>query len=250
LFPFWIELVATSEALLKLKELGTFGDAFGSLNTLFSGLAFAAVSLSLHLQYVQGRETSIGLEEQRRKERIQAFERVFFQMLTLYNTNAIALELKISENSTFRGREVFSALYNDWRDRNHLVILGISQTEGMTTKSHFLLFHHCFSHYLDLHYGLLYEILRFIESEYGGHDGHYIRLVKAHLSSFECALLLYYAQSEASPRQLKTLVERFGLLERLPDLADLNFEDILALERSAYPNNPIYDTALAARAAA
>lgn len=45
--------ILTAHWLSSWSERGNFGDAFGSFNALFSGLAFAAVALTLYLQQEQ-----------------------------------------------------------------------------------------------------------------------------------------------------------------------------------------------------
>jgi hypothetical protein len=48
--------VAFGLALFWYKERGTFGDMFGALNALFSGLAFLGVILAIVLQYEELKE--------------------------------------------------------------------------------------------------------------------------------------------------------------------------------------------------
>lgn len=72
-------------------ELGTFGDVYGALNTLFSGLAFSALIISIRLQSRELAETRAELKEQSEQFKKQTeglhkqtFEATFFQLLNLY----------------------------------------------------------------------------------------------------------------------------------------------------------------------
>ena len=64
-------------------ELGEFGDQFGSINAVFSGLAFFAVIATLYLQYRELRSQHQDSLESKRQDRVQQFERTFLQMLDI-----------------------------------------------------------------------------------------------------------------------------------------------------------------------
>lgn len=95
----------------KPDSAGTFGDMFGSLNTLFSGLAFVGVIVAILLQRKElelqrqeledTREELKGqkdqLIEQNKTLRKQSFENTFFQFLKLYND--IVNSVDIDENA-------------------------------------------------------------------------------------------------------------------------------------------------------
>jgi hypothetical protein len=55
----------------KIPKLGVFGDSFGSLNTLFAGLAFVGVIVTLYKQHADGMEA-----DERHDETLQAQERI------------------------------------------------------------------------------------------------------------------------------------------------------------------------------
>ena len=79
------------------SDRGTFGDKFGAVNALFSGLAFAGLIYTIFLQHdelccqrqelIDNRQEMIRQTEEFKKEneslRIQRFENTFFNMLTL-----------------------------------------------------------------------------------------------------------------------------------------------------------------------
>ena len=98
--------------LKDLPERGTFGDMFGAVNALFSGLAFVGVIFAIMLQSkelkLQRKELKftrselegqkLQLEAQNTTLRKQNFENTFFELLRIQNeiTNAIDL---VNENN-------------------------------------------------------------------------------------------------------------------------------------------------------
>lgn len=71
-----------------LDDRGTFGDMFGSINALFSGLAFAGIIYTILLQREELNEqreelklTRAEFEKQNRTMRLQRFENSFFNLL-------------------------------------------------------------------------------------------------------------------------------------------------------------------------
>ena len=79
---------------------GTFGDSFGALNALFSGLAFAGLIVTLIMQKdelsmqreeldeakQELRQQSIEFKKQNKTLNLQRFENTFFNMLNLQET--------------------------------------------------------------------------------------------------------------------------------------------------------------------
>jgi len=80
-------------------DQGTYGDMFGAVNTLFSGLAFAGIIYTIYqqgtelrlqrnelkLQRAEVAKTNIALDEQVKAANVQRFENTFFNMLELHN---------------------------------------------------------------------------------------------------------------------------------------------------------------------
>ena len=113
---------------------GTFGDTFGAVNALFSGLAFAGLIATLLYQkeelklqreeLQQTREELKGqreeFEEQNKTLKRQRFENTFFNMLSLQQeitNNLFYQDEKENEQTitqhTYKGREVFKEIYEN-----------------------------------------------------------------------------------------------------------------------------------------
>src|SRR5262245_58800914 len=99
IFPYLLPIPPSSAA-------GQFGDSYGALNTLFSGLAFAFLGFTLwqqreeiRLQKIdveQNQQLIRGQQEELKKQNEtlsqQQFESTFFQMLSLYNQIADSIK--------------------------------------------------------------------------------------------------------------------------------------------------------------
>lgn len=66
---------------------GSFGDKFGVVNALFSGLAFAGIIITIYLQMSELREQRDELKMTRGTFEKQLFESTFFEMLKIHNEN-------------------------------------------------------------------------------------------------------------------------------------------------------------------
>lgn len=102
----WIDIniKSTVSSETDAQARGLFGDKFGSINALFSGLAFAAISFTIYLQRRDMAHTVRAFEEQTRSDQKQRFDSTFFQLVALHND--ITAKLR---NSTDEGRKAFSS---------------------------------------------------------------------------------------------------------------------------------------------
>ena len=81
-----IGLWAASAIVLYLSvddfsKSGTFGDSFGALNTLFSGLAFAGIIVSIKMQNDEMREQRKELQKQKKAAQLYHRERMFLLLM-------------------------------------------------------------------------------------------------------------------------------------------------------------------------
>lgn len=63
------------------SKAGTFGDSFGVLNTLFSGLAFAGIIVSIKMQNDEMREQRKELQKQKKAAQLYHRERMFLLLM-------------------------------------------------------------------------------------------------------------------------------------------------------------------------
>jgi hypothetical protein len=226
------------------EKQGQFGDQFGAVNALFSGLAFAGLIFTIILQkkelslqreeLTQTREELKGqkeqLEEQNKTLKIQRFENTFFQMLTQFQeiVNNITYSYKDISGKvhTVKGRQAFYDSFEiaehesklpDWHpthiSRQYIGMRDIIQSLGydgyMESNT---------PTYFDHYFRFLYRILKFIytsplvstfEEEY-----EYTSMLRAMLSRYELVWLYYNGLSYGKDK-LKPLIERYAMLNNL-----------------------------------
>ncbi|MCF1486082.1 hypothetical protein LZ838_01755 [Pseudomonas sp. AA27] len=85
----------------SIESAGTFGDSFGALNSLFTGLGFAGLLVTIFLQREDLKLTRLELSETRNEIKSQSetfrqqqFEESFYRLLTLYKANLEQVSVK------------------------------------------------------------------------------------------------------------------------------------------------------------
>ena len=227
---------------------GTFGDQFGAVNALFSGLAFTGLIYTIILQRrdlelqrndlklqreelaltrQEMEEQTAEFEKQNETLRIQRFENTFFNMLSQFQevVNNLSVSARVKgENVVLTGSESFQELFeravvyipNPQRDGEFVGIRGMKAVldtyglEGYVNSEAPTQFDHYFR--------LLYRILKFVktsplinrfEDEY-----EYTSILRATLSRYEL-VWLYYNGLTYGKNKLKTLIERYAMLKNL-----------------------------------
>lgn len=227
---------------------GTFGDQFGAVNALFSGLAFAGLIYTIILQRrdlelqrndlrLQREELALTrkemedqtaeFEKQNETLRTQRFENTFFNMLSQFQevVNNLSVTVAVDgKDAVFSGREVFHELFERAivHAPNPQINGEMSSYRGMWA----LLDNYGLKGYMlseeptlfDHYFRLLYRILKFVktsplitrfEDEY-----EYTSILRATLSRYEL-VWLYYNGLTYGKNKLKPLIERYAMLKNL-----------------------------------
>lgn len=88
----------------SIAKSGTFGDSFGVVTSLFSGLAFAGIILTILLQRQE-------LTESREIFRLQRFEGSFYRILELYRRNLEEIRIADTQSgTTFHGIDALNCV--------------------------------------------------------------------------------------------------------------------------------------------
>lgn len=233
---------------------GTFGDQFGAVNALFSGLAFTGLIYTIILQRRDLKLQRQEMKEQTRefkKEndtlRIQRFENTFFNMLSQFQEVVNTLSAKYKSRGeviVVNGREIFKAAYEEMPvfveipDGNsefrkfkgiHSVIKnegleGYAKADAPTN----------FDHY----FRLLYRILKFVKdtpliAEFAD-EYEYTSMLRALLSRYELVWLYYNGLSIYGEEKLKPLIERYAMLKNLREDKLVECIDVGKYADSAY----------------
>ena len=207
LLPFIGVLIAWSICWWALgsetETRGSFGDMFGSVNALFSGLAFAGLIVAIRLQSeelaLQRQEladTRTVLEDQKTQMQAQAstlhlqqFETTFFQLLRTLGDIVGAIDLISPKNGQVtKGRDCIKVFYERLEV---LVTSGRMPGESDLAKANaaYTIFYREFEHELGHYFRHLYHIIKFVDSSDVADKRQYTSFVRAQISSFESLLL-------------------------------------------------------------
>ncbi len=246
---------------------GTFGDKFGAVNALFSGLAFAGLIITLLYQkeelklqreeLAQTREELKGqrteFEEQNKTMKRQRFENTFFNMLSLqqeivanlsfeYDQDAmISLRRMLDGQETPKiqahGREVFMRMYENAKidydgKRYGDGIRNIINNFDYAAYSNIGIttrFDHYFRH--------LYRIYKYIDSSDIIDDDEryeYACIVRSQLSDYELVMLFYNCLTSNGRAKFKPLIEKYAIFNNLREELLAKPEDKAEYEEFAY----------------
>jgi len=212
---------------------GTFGDMFGAVNALFSGLAFAGVIYAILLQQQELRLQRDELQLTRaelagQKEQLQAqnetlrqqnFENTFFQLVRLHNdiVGSIDLRNRTGGETIAIGRDCFKIFYERFRrqwEKSMSSDVGSNELERI--EKTYLSFYEANEAELGHYFRSLYNIVKFVDGSATKNKRLYTNLIRAQLSTFELAILFYNCLSTMGSEKFRPLIERYALLKMIP----------------------------------
>lgn len=258
-----ILLWALSFCLLYLdsNSRGTFGDMFGAVNALFSGLAFAGLIVTLIMQHeelglqrkelVQTNEELAAQREefaaQTKTMKIQRFENTLFNMLSLQKdiVNGLYYVPKdyIDYTPESKGRYVFDVFYNTKTARvqyghedNVYGIKGLIQVDNNP---------YVYRHIKDIsifdnYFRHLYRIFKYIDVSPLIDDTErydYACIVRAQLSDYELLILFYNALNfeDNGILKFKQLIEKYAVFNNIrEDMLARKHDDYILYNEGAY----------------
>lgn len=210
------------------EQRGQFGDMFGAINSLFSGLAFAGViftiwlqSRELGLQREDITQTRLTFQEQARTIEIQRFENTYFNMLTLLSSIQNGLYIKKTPTASSghaaiekHGRDVF--VYFSESLQNELI--SPLPAASLETKIQNFIFNPPEEANIQLGYYFktVYSILKFIETTQTldlDEKKKYASMLRAQLSNDELFLLLCNSAYYKEFILFKLLLEKYTMLK-------------------------------------
>ena len=215
-----------------------FGDMFGGVSALFSGLAFVGVIYAILLQrrelqfqreeLEETREELKGqrvqLELQNRTFRQQTFDNAFFQMLSLHHQIVNSIDLtrpSADADATKRGRDCFVAFYEDLKKS-----FGGTEASRAKVRIRYVELYREIQPDVGHYFRNLYNIVKFVHRSEIGEKRFYTNLIRAQLSSHELLLLFYNCLTHLGDEKFKPLVETYSLLKEMPkeDLIDASHQ--------------------------
>ncbi|PIB51582.1 hypothetical protein AOA57_04320 [Pseudomonas sp. 2588-5] len=222
----WV--VPFSDLFDKARD-GTFGDSFGTLNTLFSGLAFSGVLITLMFQKKD-------LSETRKQIASQQVESQFYNMLSQQQEVVRGLDLQRREDNEViaRGRDCF----REWHENLHSMYKDIGEKQKLLDP--YALSYGCLFELhksdLGLYYRSLYTVFRYIER--CGHDDakEFGRVLRSLLSDYELVLIFYNCLTERG-ENFKRFVYEHGLFDNIDPTLLLSKHHVRNFESKAYGSN-------------
>jgi hypothetical protein len=255
-FTIWL---ISGVLLTNYPNRGTFGDMFGAVNSLFSGLAFAGLIYTIFLQKnelgLQRKELEMTRDEIRgQRETLEAqnahmshqnFEGTFFQMLRLHNDLLNSIDLTSGGTADMpvkiiSGRDCFMTA---WRRFKQKFQLGMESSNKVEREKEideafaklWRIYEGEFGHY----YRSLYNVLKFINNSNAEDKKHYTNIVRAQLSGQELLIMLYNCIYHKESK-LTVLINKYALLKHIPHHVvgklDLEFYEPAAFG-GEYPHN-------------
>lgn len=241
---------------------GTFGDMFGAVNALFSGLAFAGLIVTLIMQHEElglqreelaqtNKELAAQREEfaaQTKTMKIQRFENTLFNMLSLHQDIVNGLYYVPNDVADYtkesKGRYVFDVFYNkiyigcsgDSLNKHIYGVKGIIQYENRPEV--YLRFRDIYI--FDNYFRHLYRMFKYIDVSSLIDDTErydYACIVRAQLSNYELLMLFYNALNVRDHGELKfkQLIEKYAVFNNIrEDMLARGHEDYILYHGGAY----------------
>jgi hypothetical protein len=230
----------------NIDKIGAFGDSFGVLTALFSGLAFAGIILTILLQReelrLQRNELKLTRQElstQNETSKLQSFENTFFQMLRVHNdllaSMDIIRDLKNPDSLVTSGRDcfiifcdelsVFCINYKNGRDE-----LSVEEVISGGYELFWIFRGQELAHY----FRYLYTVFKFIEAR-APDQRFYSKIVRAQLSNQEMVLLFYNCLTDQGNEKFKPLIEKFAIFN------NLNTDELLEVDHKTLYGKGAYN---------
>lgn len=232
----------------RFDSVGTFGDSWGFLTSVFSAFGFCGVLLTLKLQSDSMKRLERDARLKEESDKIRDFESSFFSMLNLMQV--IINDMKIrggSHKGTLLGRSVFTFQYGKYSAFSDIDSIMVSENninkeslaeEGEIFSASFDEYFESrsanFSHY----YRFLYNIFRFITEANIPKESKkkYASILRAQISNFELLLLFYNGNTKIG-ENFKEYFECYAVFDNLPVSKLINKHHVLFFSPKTWGNN-------------
>jgi len=209
----------------SIEKAGSFGDTYGWLTSLFSGLAFIGLIVAILLQreelQLQRKEISLTRAEMTK----QNFEATFFQMLRLHNDIVGSMDVArgaFGQAQEVRGRDCFVTFFAQLRG-----IYGARRAKGAKAgeaevpeeedlREAWLRVWKERQADLGHYFRFVYTVVKFVKNSEADDKRLYTNMVRAQLSDAELLILFYNCAVGYGVLKFKPLVEEFAFFDNLP----------------------------------
>jgi len=218
-WPFAVPEAALVDSTQAVR--GQYGDSFGALNTLFTGLAFAGVAFTVYLQ--------IASERNREKERKQSeFEGRLFHFTDSLRSLISHMDVKNQADESSRAKDCFKGILMDVMRIAHDIHPGEDRPAKVVVEA----YEAVYSRYQDdlgPYFRILYHIFRFIDKADIEEKEEYADFVRAELSSGELCLLEINGLTKRGAK-FKRLMEVYNIAKHAPRGTEFDPQDAVSKE--------------------
>jgi len=216
-FCVYLAIVLSNQA--KWNGLGEFGDSFGALTSLFTGLAFAGLVATLLLQKEDLEETRNEFKLQNKTFERQRFEDSFYRLLALYKDNLRELSIDGKDGGRIEGIDALRTMLEKFQ----LAWVVCSQQSFPETKverdAYLYLLLTCVRSKLSKHRRYLETIstiLNFIYEECPeiSDKARYCKILASQLTIYEVKYLFYQALDSQVDTELRKLMLQSDVIVR------------------------------------
>lgn len=226
---------------LSISSSGVFGDSFGVLTSLFSGLAFAGLIITIVMQRdelaLQRQELNLTREElsgqkvemraQNETLKVQRFENTFFKMLEFLENCRNDVFYQGFQRPPLEGRDAIKALYDSftntflcrWVQDSNFKQIRVFKDECKSREGvseEYSNFYVKYGDELGQYYRTLYNILKLVDrADFLDDKTVYTNLVRAQLSRYELLLLFYNCVSVFGIEKMAPLIRKYNMLKHL-----------------------------------
>lgn len=252
--------VLTFIFLKDYNDRGTFGDMFGVVNALFSGLAFAGIIFTILLQRQElkyQRDELTATREifisQSKTLRSQKFESTFFGLLNLHNQIIVDFDYEKDSDFThqpefYKGRDVFKAafreLYNELKEVSpQIAYKRIYKNHDTDFGQYFRNLYRIIKIIDETEFVSLSEIesvpkhTTWVEEHHNRNFNEryrYTSIVRAQLSDYELLIIFYNCLEDLQNQKFKKLIETYALLRNMPKVYVKDKELLTLYKTSAF----------------
>lgn len=244
----WVGTVWLVPWFDRLGERGTFGDMFGAVNALFTGLAFAFVVYGLAVQRHEVKLLSEELqgtkrlaEEQQKLAEVQIsaqqkqqFEVTFFNLLRVFNDLVTSMDLRRRNDKNAvvaTGRDVFPIILDDFRDKAQIRLRGMYPSQEQDALNLIEAYEATYQQYrsdLGHYFRTLYNLFRYIDEASVENKRTYSNLIRAQISDDEAVVIFLNGLSSLGKEHFKPYLEKYSVLksvDRNTELVRIAIED-------------------------
>ncbi|BBU69651.1 putative phage abortive infection protein [Fluviibacter phosphoraccumulans] len=241
---------------ISVAKSGVFGDSFGVLNALFSGLAFGGLLITVLYQREDLGLTKEELKLTRDEIKAQHLETTFFHMLRLHQDVVTGIDLQRQTNKgqqETKGRDCFRVFRQrlEWPYEDAKRANPNGGERVFVTKAYDSMWEQSQSD-LGHYFRGLYNVFRYLSEHDFNDKKQYGNIARAQLSDLELIVLFYNCLSERGKNFIRYAKE-FAIFDNLDLSLLLNKEHVRLLDREAFGSNAealtLYSTGTAQKTA-